>query len=307
MVCPICDSASVKPIKTYAAENSFFADSKICLCGACGMQMISPFPSEDAWETYNKSYFVNAHGGLNSSKWIEAYNIGVAKTRLTAFIKYLDEQNVELSSVLEIGPGQGYLMREFKKRLPTLDYYVVESDSSVHGVLKRHGAVIVDATDIKTIKPVDAVIATHVLEHTLDPIAFLRHFTSSLRPGGAVFIETPCLDHEYKYLHEPHVLFFEKSTLGRCFEMCGLQHITLTYNGDVIKNLRRNGFIRKCLVKLEVKTGVPFRKLLGQYWANDQLFGLTYQQSLAIVETSPHIEQDMPARWVRAFGKSKNV
>ena len=30
--------------------------------------------------------------GFNSSKWIEAYNIGVAKTRLTAFIKYLDEQ-----------------------------------------------------------------------------------------------------------------------------------------------------------------------------------------------------------------------
>ena len=99
--------------------------------------MISPLPSEDAWYAYNKSYFINAHGGLNSSKWIEAYNIGVAKTRLNAFIKYLDEQNVEISSVLEIGPGQGYLMREFKKRLPHLDYYVVESDSSVHGDLKQ--------------------------------------------------------------------------------------------------------------------------------------------------------------------------
>ena len=141
--------------------------------------MISPLPSEDAWDAYNKSYFINAHGGLNSSKWIEAYNIGVAKTRLNAFLKYLDEQNLEISSVLEIGPGQGYLMREFKKRLPNLDYYVVESDSSVHDGLKRQGAAIIDATDVKTIKPVDAVIATHVLEHTLDPIAFLRHFTSA--------------------------------------------------------------------------------------------------------------------------------
>jgi len=307
MVCPICASANVKPIKTYAAENSFFADSKICLCGVCGMQMISPLPSADAWEAYNKSYFINAHGGLNSSKWIEAYNIGIAKTRLAAFIKYLGEQSEGISSVLEIGPGQGYLMQEFKKRLPHLDYYVVESDASVHNGLKRHGAVIVDATDIKTIKPVDAVIATHVLEHTIDPIGFLRHFICRLRPGGSVFIETPCLDHEYKDLHEPHVLFFEKSTLNKCFELCGLQHITLTYNGDVIKNLRRNSFIRKCLVKLEIKTGVPFHILLGQYWANDQLLDLTYQQSLAIVETSPHIEQALPARWVRAFGRSKNV
>ena len=271
------------------------------------MQMISPLPSEDAWDAYNKSYFINAHGGLNSSEWIAAYNIGVAKTRLNAFFKYLDEQNLELSSVLEIGPGQGYLMQEFKNRVPDLDYYVVESDTSVHDGLKRQGAAVIDVTDVKTIKPVDAVIATHVLEHTLDPVGFLRHFTTALRPGGAVFIETPCLDHEYKDLHEPHVLFFEKSTLGRCFEMCGLQHITLTYNGDVIPNIRRNGFIRKCLVKLEVKTGVPFHKLLGQYWSDNQCFGLTYQQTLAIAETSPHIEQGAPARWVRGFGKSKDV
>ena len=89
--------------------------------------------------------------------------------------------------------------------------------------------------------------------------------------------------------------------------MCDLQQITLTYNGDAIPNLRRNGFIRKCLVKLELKTGVPFHILLGQYWAKDQSFGLTYQQTLAIAETSPHIEQDAPARWVRAFGRSNNV
>ena len=29
---------------------------------ANGMQMISPLPSEDAWDAYNKSYFINAHG-----------------------------------------------------------------------------------------------------------------------------------------------------------------------------------------------------------------------------------------------------
>lgn len=307
MKCPICKSTDVVIVKPYAAANPFFAGSKICQCGECNMQMISPLPSEDSWESYNNSYFINAHGGLNPSKWIETYNTGVAKIRLNAFIKYLNEENVTVSSVLEIGPGQGYLMREFKKRLPNLDYYVVESDSSLHDELIRHGATVIDVADVNTLKPVDAVIATHVLEHTLDPIGFLRHFTSVLRPGGAVFIETPCLDHEYKDLHEPHVLFFEKSTLGRCLELCDLQHVTLTYNGDVIKNLRRNGLIRKCLVKLEVKTGVPFHVVLGQYWAKDQSFGLTYQQTLAIAETSPHIEQGIPARWVRGFGKSKNV
>lgn len=307
MVCPICNSTNLKPIKAYITKSSFFADSKICQCDGCKMQMISPMPPEDKWDAYNKSYFKNAHGGLNSSKWVEDYNIGVAKTRLNAFTKYLGEQKITVRSVLEIGPGQGYFMREFKDRLPNLDYFVVESDNSVHDELERYGADVISAADIQKIRPVDAVIATHVLEHTLNPIGFLRHYTSVLRPGGAVFIETPCLDHEYKDLHEPHMLFFEKCTLSRCFEMCELQHVTLTYNGDVIPNLRRNGFIRKCLVKLELKTGIPFHILLGQYWADDQCFRLTYRQTLAIAETSPHVEQAKPARWVRGFGKSKNV
>ena len=250
---------------------------------------------------------MNAHGGLNSSKWIGDYNIGLAKTRLHALIKYLDQQNVKVRSILEIGPGPGYLMRELKNRLPNLVYYVVESDLSLHHDLKRNGAEIIDAADLNKINSVDAVIATHVLEHTLDPVGFLQHFMSVLRPGGAVFIETPCRDHEYKKLHEPHILFFEKNTLRICFEMCDLRHILLTYNGDIIPNLIRNAFIRKCIVKLELKTGIPFHRLIGQYWANSQLFGLTYQQTLAIAETSPHVEQDAPARWVRGFGTSKNV
>ena len=86
MLCPICNSNISKLIKPYAAENSFFAGSNIRQCGACGMQTISPLPREDAWDAYNKSYFLNAHWGLNSSKWVEAYNIGVGKTRLNAFI-----------------------------------------------------------------------------------------------------------------------------------------------------------------------------------------------------------------------------
>ena len=55
-------------------------------------------------------------------------------------------ENLEVSSVLEIGPGQGYFMREFKNWMPNLNYYVVESDPSVHDDLKRQGAAVIDAS-----------------------------------------------------------------------------------------------------------------------------------------------------------------
>ena len=75
------------------------------------MQMISPLPSEDAGCI--QQLFHKRAWGFNSSKWIEAFYIGVAKTRLNAF-QISGRTESEVSSVLEIGPGQGYFMRESK-------------------------------------------------------------------------------------------------------------------------------------------------------------------------------------------------
>ena len=266
------------------------------------MQMTLPVPSEESWDNYNTSYFLNAHGGISTSKWIEAYNTGVAKVRLDAFNKYISLSNRKLNSVLEIGPGRGYFLKELKKTNPSLTYYVVESDKSVHEELRAKGAVIIDPAKLKDIHLVDALVATHVLEHTLHPIEFLQSFMRALKPGGSVFVETPCRDHEYKKIHEPHVLFFDKPTLGRCLQSCALKNIKLTYNGDSIPNLRRNAFIRKCLVKLEIKSGIPLHIFLGQYWHKDELDRSTYHEKLAIAETAPHVEQLSPARGVRGFG-----
>lgn len=40
-------------------------------------------------------------------------------------------------------------------------------------------------------QPVDAIHASQVLEHVLDPLDFARRMASLLRPGGVVFIESP--------------------------------------------------------------------------------------------------------------------
>ena len=306
MNCPLCLSTSSTSLKSYAYESAFFKNKEIRECEDCHMQFIHPMPSEAEWDDYNSSYFENAHGGISTSSWVNAYNSGVAKTRLHALLDYLVSSNIKVQSVLEIGPGQGYLMREWLTLYPETTYYVVESDSTVHPELEAGGGTIIPADKIDTIGKVDLVIATHVIEHTLKPIEFLSYFTSPLRKGGGLFIEAPCLDHNYKDIFEPHVQFFEKSTLKKCFDAVGMSNTHLTYNGDPIPSLRRNAMLRKILVKCERLTSLPFHVLLGRYFPHKPTYKLSPIEALAIVETSPHIVQNENSRWVRGFGQREN-
>jgi hypothetical protein len=303
MSCPLCTSPSSKFIKPYAHNSDFFQDKEIRECFNCSMQYIYPMPKEEDWNAYNTSYFMNAHGGLITSPWIKAYNIGVAKVRFCQIIDWIKTSQIEVKSILEIGPGQGFLMREWLTHFPETKYYVVESDSSTHAELSHFGGVIIPSEKIQSIAPVNLIIATHVIEHTLKPIDFLSHFCSALSLDGGVFIEAPCRDHLYKNIHEPHVQFFDKNSLSLCFDAVGLTRHNIFYSGDRIKNLRQNALIKNLIVKLQRLTKIPLSFILGAHWPNKSKYNLSTREALAIVETSPHIHQSEQARWVRGFAQ----
>ena len=303
MSCPICSSHRFRKLKQYRNQDSFFDKKNICECEICKMQFIHPMPLKDKWEKYNSNYFLNAHGGTDVSPWIYSYNMGVAKVRFKVLSDYILKNNIDVKSILEVGPGSGYLLTVWKEKYPNSKYYVVESDNSVYNKLESLGAIIIDSDNISNIGKVDLIISTHVLEHTIKPIDFLSHFCSVLRKGGGVFIETPCQDHLYKKFHEPHLQFFDKNNLLDCFKAIGLENVLFSYNGDRIKNLIWISCIKKIFVKIEKVTTFPFHTFLGRVWPNRLEFGLTNMEALAIVETSPHIEHNFKSRWVRAFGQ----
>ena len=303
MCCSICSSSSFKVIKKYKNHNSFFDNKTICECNLCGMQFVNPMPLAEEWENYNASYFLNAHGGNEISNWVLYYNIGIAKIRLLSLTEYIELNEIKIKSVLEIGPGRGFLMEQWLNKFPDTSYYVVESDETVHGQIIKKGGTIINSTDVSKIGEVDLIIATHVLEHTLKPLAFLKKFCGVLRTGGAIFVETPCQDHLYKNLHEPHVQFFDKSNLKDCFNELEFNNLSLTYNGDKISRIRMISTLKKVVIKLERILKIPLHLLLGDFWPNLMKFNLSKNEALAIVETSPHIEKMTKSRWVRCFGQ----
>jgi hypothetical protein len=303
MVCPICSSNSYEKIMAYKFNSKMFEGRDIRQCNDCSMRFIYPMPTQEEWDLYNASYFTNAHGGLHITPWIHAYNSGLAKVRLASLVDYIKSNNLSIKKILEIGPGPGYLMKEYLSRFPETQYYVVESDSSVHEKLNQLGATIIEPDEIETITDVDLLVATHVIEHTLKPVDFLSYFSTVLRRNGCLFIEVPCLDYQYKDIFEPHVAFFDMTTLATCFEKAGFYNFQFTYNGDTISKLRINSLIKKIIIKLQLKTKLPFRLFLGKHWPNKGRFYLDYNEALAISETSPHIIQNVKSRWIRGFGQ----
>lgn len=302
MTCPLCSSKQSIFIQNYRYHNEFFANTTIQECQNCSLNFADPLPSEKEWEKFNHGYFDNAHGGVGVINAYEDYNIGVAKVRCNALIEFLEVNQIEVSSVLEVGPGPGYLMRQWLRHYPDTKYHVIESDPSVHGTLEKYGATIIDPTKSHHTKDHDLLIATHVLEHTLDPVSFLKSLSVNLRRGGGVFIETPCLDHLYKDIPEPHTLFFNKATHHRCFSQSGLSVTYQTYNGDEIGQLKFRSLIKKIVAKFQKVTGIPFLKILPSVYPNSVQYGLTENEAAAIVETAPHKVKVKPARWVRSFG-----
>ena len=208
------------------------------------------------------------------------------------------------TKVLEIGPGPGAFVEEWKEKFPQSKYYALESDTSCHQSLLDLGVNIIEEKDFLNINmKFDFLIMSHVLEHVADPVDFLRSFSHKLNPGGHLFIEVPCMDWIHKNLDEPHLLFFDKPSMNKLIERLQLKKISVSYYGVLIKDLR-NPVI------------TFFKRLRGFFWRN----GITYfhsekrillnilkdkTQTEAIINFYPHKEQNSHAWWLRVIAKKE--
>ncbi|MFT5048765.1 MAG: 2-polyprenyl-3-methyl-5-hydroxy-6-metoxy-1,4-benzoquinol methylase [Chlamydiales bacterium] len=143
-------------------------------------------------------------------------------------------------SILDVGCAGGFLLDRF-----------AQADWTVHGVEPSRRAVEFarerfsldlfcgPIEDYQAAAPVDAIHASQVLEHLLDPEACLRKMAGLLAPGGLVFLEVP---NEFnplqtalaEELEKPpwwivprhHLNYFNFDSLARICESAGLREVT---------------------------------------------------------------------------------
>lgn len=137
-------------------------------------------------------------------------------------------------TVLDVGCGRGLILAELKRLgHPVLGTQL--SRTAADALLARHGIpVFVGELPDAGFGPhsVDTAVILHVLEHTTDPIGYLRTLHEILRPGGTLLVEVPnagctsAVRHGLDWLHWdiPHHLFhFDRNALAWVLEQSGFE------------------------------------------------------------------------------------
>ena len=105
-----------------------------------------------------------------------------------------------ISSILEIGSGDGTLLRLIRKRNPNIELYSVEPSKELCKNLLSIPEIHVFNTyieDTEFKRRFDLVIMSHVLEHLKDPVGIIRFIHDKiLTDSGHLYIDIPNQDFE---------------------------------------------------------------------------------------------------------------
>lgn len=190
-LCPICYKAEVKIIG-YPKINSIsinFIDReyKIVQCNNCLIYFVLPqinFTDEEWTQLYNSEYFIH------QSKWLIKQRAKELRQRFDKAAGYL--QNKRDIQLLDVGTGEGKALVEGKQR--GWDVTGIDIVDNRIDYAKDCGIKFICAKFLEYELPdnsFDFVYFDSVLEHVLDPAAYLIKIKKVLRPGGIVYIGVP--------------------------------------------------------------------------------------------------------------------
>ena len=243
--CPVCQ---FEPHNSYLRK----VDLTLVRCGRCGMIYASPVPARLVSGYFYRQTAVPYY--LAETKREGDY----AAVRFERELKLLRAFCLR-GSVLDVGCSTGGFLFQLKQRFGGT-YQGLGMDlardalacAESKGVMVRHGDFLEEDFQGQNF---DAVTFWAVLEHLMEPGAFLRKAAQVLRSGGFCFVLVPnmkslavrILGGRYRYILPQHVNYFTKKTLAllgeRSFRIAKIK--STHFNPLVIVQdlRRREGFV----------------------------------------------------------------
>lgn len=302
--CPVCHSTNMTVLSPYRTTSPELEGKQKATCDDCDMVFLTPLPSEQQWDEYNRNYFEKAHGGLAAKQRAKNYHMALAKIRGQHVRNLVEQKKLTINRIFEVGPGNGDFARNWLSINPQTHYSAIETDASLHANLTALGIKLYPA--VKEIQAddtaFDLVVISHVLEHTLDPRSFIQAMTAKLKSGGLLFIEVPCQDFKYKSLDEPHILFFDKPAMHKLFSHLEFSEVHTSYHGGKHADLiRKNNQSRPAHILSRIASELAARLPAEKPGSP----ALTKDEWLAVSSFNAHKTQQTPARWLRVLAIKK--
>jgi SAM-dependent methyltransferase len=157
----------------------------------------------------------------------------------------------EFPVVVEVGCGEGHLLRALAERLPAGRYIGFDPSNAINtgnGLIEGRRELFDPSRHLKELHP-DLIISRHVLEHLMNPLGFVQaiSFAASWENVDTrLLIEVPCIDNvirsgrtvDFFYEHNSN---FTTNSLERLLSRCAsdVEVVARSYNDEVVYGLAR--------------------------------------------------------------------
>ncbi len=253
VVCPICDAADGE------LWGRHYRGYRIVRCRRCGLRYVNPRPAPEAvLSVYGDRYF---------DRWREREaDPDAAAAAASDDRRYADvvlrHARADRPSVLDVGTGRGSFLAHLASTSSVGRLAGTDVTDVNEGVLRERG-IELHVGEVDDLEPGewDVVTAHHVLEHVLDPNAFLAACRELLTPRGILHVVVPnegsaisrwktlqsrarLKSRPFKHLApEHHLWFFDARTLARLLEK---NRLRVVYMGTMAGGKKR-GVVRRSL------------------------------------------------------------
>lgn len=274
--CPLCEREQETVfVSQYKNANKLFAGKSLFECQTCKLVFVSPMPSEKELDEYYKTVWLKDENIVSTSSDTELVYQIQARERVKYLSKHIALSNI--SSVLDVGSGFGYLYDAFNDMFPgRIDFYATDSSPEALKKLKSKGIkAFMDISELGE-KKFDLVCACFVLEHVNKPKEFMNKIAGRVKKDGYVFVTVPERDDTFKEQLEPHVTAYNEQSLKSLAEAVGLETVHFTGCGrERSKLIREKRYINRIL-NLPARLFNKIRRLFVKdmlKWKTKTLYG----------------------------------
>jgi SAM-dependent methyltransferase len=223
--CPMCKSTS--------ADITPYSDPPFAIkrCQSCHLAYLSPrLAAEEANRFYESDAYFDGGDGQSGYDDYSVQELSLRET-FRKLLKTMASQGATGGAFLEVGCGPGYLLDEAR------GYFVTRSGVELSAKAAQQASDLSGATIYASIDNIadtptfDCIVATHVIEHIYEPVAFVQSLARRLKPGGNIILAAPHMGSMFRkimgrrwpsFKYPEHVSFFDEKTLPDLFHRAGL-------------------------------------------------------------------------------------
>ncbi len=228
--CPVCQSEESSVI--LSQPDTFLEQLDLHQCATCSLTFLSPRLTPESIVLVEETSTVYD---------FDAAQIAEEISLRSAMVEGLERITKQHGRLLDIGCNRGLLM-EGARRRGWHPIGVELSSVAAERARQQFGLEVYETFDpIWELEPFDLVLAWHVLEHTLNPVAFLRQAAAFLKPSGTLALQVPSFDfvEEFKrrgqtgsILCSVHNFYFTEASLRAVIAKVGLIPIWVDNNPE---------------------------------------------------------------------------